>query len=64
MKTFPYEAPEISSTLTLGSLKKTDVYSFGLLVWRTFIDGEGLLAELGFSDLLPAQVQILMKPLK
>ncbi len=64
MKTFPYEAPEISSTLSPSSLKKTDVYSFGLLVWRTFNDGKGLLAELGFSDLLPAKVQILMKQLK
>ncbi|CAG8954455.1 hypothetical protein HYFRA_00006083 [Hymenoscyphus fraxineus] len=38
MSTWPYGAPEIGKSLTEEGIKKTDVYSFGLLIWRTVLD--------------------------
>lgn len=64
MGTFPFEAPEASNSLSPTSLKKTDVYSFGMLVWRTFIDGKDVLAELGLSSLPSSQVHTQVKQLK
>lgn len=44
----PYNAPEMGSMLNGQALKLTDVYSFGLLVWRVMLDGEHPVA--GFSE--------------
>ena len=44
MGTYPYNPPESTFNLSVEGVKKTDVYSFGLLVWRTFIDGSSLLS--------------------
>ncbi|KAL4914501.1 hypothetical protein BDW62DRAFT_143293 [Aspergillus aurantiobrunneus] len=37
--TLPYDAPEAAGEIQLDQLPFTDVYSFGLLVWRVAIDG-------------------------
>lgn len=44
MGTYPYNPPESTINLSSEYVKKTDVYSFGLLVWRTVIDGSNLLS--------------------
>ncbi|ODH37039.1 serine/threonine protein kinase [Paracoccidioides brasiliensis] len=49
MGTFPYQAPESSNRLSSNGLKQTDVYSFGLLVWRAFLDGRNISSELGLG---------------
>ena len=49
MHTFPYEAPEISEKLTEEGAKKTDAYSYGMLIWRCMIDSQDVLAALGVS---------------
>lgn len=38
-KTDAFAAPEADKQLSSSAAKQTDVYSFGLLVWRVFIDG-------------------------
>jgi serine/threonine protein kinase len=38
--TFPYNAPECRGQVPAEQLKFTDIYSYGLLVWRTMIDGQ------------------------
>ncbi|TFK42008.1 hypothetical protein BDQ12DRAFT_762037 [Crucibulum laeve] len=40
MRTPPWNAPEYKSKLSPEELKLTDVYSLGLLVWRTLLDGK------------------------
>ncbi|KAF9262000.1 hypothetical protein L218DRAFT_1001045 [Marasmius fiardii PR-910] len=43
----PYDAPEFrEGNLTADGMKKTDVYSLGLLIWRTFLNGENPFAYL------------------
>ena len=37
--TFPWKAPEATGALPFSALKLTDVYSFGLLVWKIAISG-------------------------
>ncbi|KAF2791697.1 hypothetical protein K505DRAFT_248366 [Melanomma pulvis-pyrius CBS 109.77] len=55
--TIPYQAPEVSEELSANDLKKTDVYSFGLLFWRTLLDGKNLFEELWLaSDALKPEV--------
>lgn len=49
MGTFPYNAPEAGQPLNATGVKKTDVYSFGMLVWRAFIDGANIVNEIGLS---------------
>jgi serine/threonine protein kinase/ankyrin repeat protein len=49
MHTFPYEAPEISDRLTEEGAKKTDAYSYGMLVWRCIIDAGDVLAAVGLA---------------
>jgi serine/threonine protein kinase/ankyrin repeat protein len=49
MHTFPYEAPEISERLTEEGAKKTDAYSYGMLVWRCMIDSGDVLAAAGLA---------------
>ena len=36
----PWDAPESREWMTRDDLLKTDIYSFGLLVWRIFLDGK------------------------
>ncbi|KAK4114410.1 hypothetical protein N656DRAFT_706270, partial [Canariomyces notabilis] len=50
MHTFPYEAPEISDNkLTEEGAKKTDAYSYGMLIWRCMIDAQDILSAIGLS---------------
>jgi serine/threonine protein kinase len=50
--TWPFQAPEISDNraLTRHGMMLTDVYSFGLLVWRAFLDGEGFVTLPGATQ--------------
>ncbi|KAK0729509.1 hypothetical protein B0H67DRAFT_1612 [Lasiosphaeris hirsuta] len=50
MHTFPFEAPEIFDRLTEEGAKKTDAYSYGMLIWRCMIDCEDILSVLGISS--------------
>ena len=45
--TYPFEAPEIESNLTADGIRRTDTYSFGMLVWRCIIDCRDILASIG-----------------
>ena len=51
--TWPFQAPEITSDqpLTRNGMMLTDVYSFGLLVWRAFMDGEGFVSLPGAAQI-------------
>jgi ankyrin repeat protein len=57
MGTFPYDAPEAGQPLNQVGTKKTDVYSFGMLVWRAFIDGGNIVTELGLHTQPRASAQ-------
>ncbi|KAF1949765.1 ankyrin [Byssothecium circinans] len=50
--TWPFQAPEISSNrpLTRSGMMLTDAYSFGLLVWRALMDGEGFVSLPGAAQ--------------
>jgi serine/threonine protein kinase len=50
--TWPFQAPEITGDqpLTKNGMMLTDVYSFGLLVWRAFMDGEGFVSLPGTAQ--------------
>lgn len=48
--TWPFQAPEWSKPLSQEGMKLTDIYSFGLLVWRAFTDGEGFVSLPGASQ--------------
>jgi len=48
--TWPFQAPEWSKSLSRDGMKLTDVYSFGLLVWRAFTDGQGFVSLPGASQ--------------
>ncbi|RSM02289.1 hypothetical protein CDV31_011010 [Fusarium ambrosium] len=50
MTTVPYDAPESGQNLTVDGIKATDTYSFGMLIWRTFIDCKDLLVAIGFKQ--------------
>ncbi|KAJ4247990.1 hypothetical protein NW757_008614 [Fusarium falciforme] len=50
MTTVPYDAPESGQALTVDGIKATDTYSFGMLIWRTFIDCQDLLVAIGFKQ--------------
>ncbi|KAL0574424.1 hypothetical protein V5O48_007527 [Marasmius crinis-equi] len=59
MGTPPYDAPEARTKLDAEGIKCTDVYSLGLLVWRTLIDGAAPFSRLRDSEtgeLTPAQI--------
>ncbi|KAJ9602351.1 hypothetical protein H2200_013206 [Cladophialophora chaetospira] len=47
MGTVPFEAPEANQSLTAQGIKMTDVYSFGMLVWRCFLDCADMLVPMG-----------------
>ncbi|TLD28277.1 hypothetical protein PspLS_04132 [Pyricularia sp. CBS 133598] len=38
VSTFPYEAPEVGRQLSTDGAKKTDAYSYGMLIWRCMLD--------------------------
>ncbi|TLD03597.1 uncharacterized protein PgNI_11774 [Pyricularia grisea] len=38
VRTFPYEAPEVGRQLSTDGVKKTDAYSYGMLIWRCMLD--------------------------
>jgi serine/threonine protein kinase len=44
--TWPFQAPEVTSNqrLSKDGMVLTDVYAFGLLVWRAFEDGQGFVS--------------------
>ncbi|PHH93306.1 hypothetical protein CDD83_8005 [Cordyceps sp. RAO-2017] len=48
MSTFPYEAPEIGQRLSVDGVKKTDAFSYGMLIWRCMLDCANVLATIGF----------------
>ncbi|RMD42024.1 hypothetical protein DV735_g3128, partial [Chaetothyriales sp. CBS 134920] len=50
--TWPFQAPEITDdqALTRNGMMLTDVYSFGLLVWRAFLDGQGFVSLPGAAQ--------------
>jgi hypothetical protein len=50
--TWPFQAPEITNdqALTRNGMMLTDVYSFGLLLWRAFLDGEGFVSLTGAAQ--------------
>jgi serine/threonine protein kinase len=50
--TWPFQAPEITNDqrLSKDEMILTDVYSFGLLVWRAFEDGEGFVSLPGAAQ--------------
>ena len=50
MGTAPFEAPESKNRLTFGEVKKTDTYSYGMLVWRCFVDCQDLLYVVGIRN--------------
>jgi serine/threonine protein kinase/ankyrin repeat protein len=62
--TFPYDAPEASSVLSAEGLKKTDVFSFGFLVWRTLLDGMDMRGPLGLAGYDIGQARIITRALK
>lgn len=43
MGTWPYNPPGPSDDLSIDDFKQSDVYCFGLLVWRAIIDGKEIL---------------------
>lgn len=53
--TWPFQAPEVNDgrSLTREEMMLTDVYSFGLLVWRAFEDGDGFVSILGAAQSAP-----------
>ncbi|KLJ12173.1 hypothetical protein EMPG_09601 [Blastomyces silverae] len=64
MGTYPCQAPEFSNRLSADGIKQTDVYSFGLLVWRAFIDGRDIATELGLDSKPTESSEKLLQPLK
>ncbi|KAF2444504.1 ankyrin [Karstenula rhodostoma CBS 690.94] len=53
--TWPFQAPEVNDArpLTREGMMLTDVYSFGLLVWRAFEDGDGFVSISGAAQSAP-----------
>ncbi|KAI9858397.1 MAG: hypothetical protein M1813_007501 [Trichoglossum hirsutum] len=50
MGTYPFDAPEAVQRLTENMVKQTDVYSFGMLIWRAFIDGKDVTTDIGLKE--------------
>lgn len=48
--TWPFQAPEWLNPLSRDGMKLTDVYSFGLLIWRAFTDGKGYVSLPGAAQ--------------
>ncbi|KAK3382662.1 hypothetical protein B0T24DRAFT_686822 [Lasiosphaeria ovina] len=51
MHTFPYEAPEIGDNLSPDGVKKTDAFSYGMLIWRCMIDCKDIPSEIYFKTI-------------
>jgi serine/threonine protein kinase len=49
METVGFESPEREDLLCLEGIKKTDVYSFGILVWSCIIDCKDILSSISFT---------------
>ncbi|KAK7450114.1 hypothetical protein VKT23_012996 [Stygiomarasmius scandens] len=54
-----YEAPDARERLTEDGLKRTDVYSLGLLIWRTLLDGKS-----PFHSLVPTLTDVQISQMK
>lgn len=57
MRTWPYNPPESTINLSVGGVKQTDVYSFGLLVWRAIVDGQNILETPDLKGQLIGEVE-------
>ena len=57
MATWPFSAPEQGAWLSAEVLKQTDVYSFGLFVWRTVVDCANILGVFGLDGHMTAAAQ-------
>ncbi|KAG0652055.1 serine threonine-kinase receptor [Hyphodiscus hymeniophilus] len=64
MSTWPYSAPELGKALTADGIKKTDVYSFGVLIWRTFLDCTNILQTFGLTGEKTPQAEDQVSELK
>jgi serine/threonine protein kinase len=53
----PFDAPESHRGLDGEGLKNTDVYSLGILVWRTILDGKNPFKITALSSLTLEQIQ-------
>ncbi|KAF1977221.1 hypothetical protein BU23DRAFT_501063 [Bimuria novae-zelandiae CBS 107.79] len=64
--TWPFEAPEVAGgrLLTRDGMMLTDVYSFGLLVWRAFEDGNGFVSLPGAAQSAPDEDKRSLSALK
>jgi hypothetical protein len=49
-RTLPYDARESDGPILRDRLHLTDIYSFGLLIWRVALDGEDPFAHPEYSD--------------
>ncbi|KAI3605837.1 hypothetical protein WG66_012464 [Moniliophthora roreri] len=61
MGTPPYDAPEAQNRLDAEAMKLTDVYSLGLLVWRTMLDGENPFHRVGDRELSVSDIEELKR---
>lgn len=48
--TFLYSAPEVGEHLTVEGIRATDAYSYGILLWRAFIDCSDILTAINFRQ--------------
>ncbi|ORY12040.1 hypothetical protein BCR34DRAFT_600974 [Clohesyomyces aquaticus] len=64
--TWPFEAPEVGRKqfLSREGMMLTDVYSFGLLVWRAFVDGQGFVSLSGAAPNASDQEKVSLKARK
>lgn len=56
MGTRPYNAPEARRQLDAEELKLTDLYSLGLCIWQTILDGKNPFTTTEFSSLSPDEI--------
>ncbi|KAK7042913.1 hypothetical protein VNI00_008649 [Paramarasmius palmivorus] len=61
MGTPPYDAPESRMKLDAEAMKRTDVYSLGLLVWRTMLDGQNPFHYIGGGLLSNTEIEQLKR---
>ncbi|KAJ3531029.1 hypothetical protein NM208_g5963 [Fusarium decemcellulare] len=50
MATIPYDAPETGQSLTVDGIKATDAFSYGMLIWRAFIDCKDVLVAIDLKQ--------------
>ncbi|KAF9461248.1 hypothetical protein BDZ94DRAFT_1168109 [Collybia nuda] len=56
MGTRPYNAPEARGRLEAEELKLTDIYSLGLCIWQTMLDGKNPFTTPEFINLAPDEI--------